>query len=290
MTTAGVTNTPKASEPAGNGSALDAELLTVSDVAVRFGGVAALSKVSFTVRSGEVVAVVGPNGAGKSTLLNCLSGLLRGQARGSAAISGTSVLDKSPAQIAALGVGRSFQSPPLIEEETVLENVLAGAHRRLAYGLFTQTFRPRRVAALEAEQAGPARAVLQYVGLDDRAHVQVGGLPYGARKLVDIARSMLCGDKFLLLDEPTSGLDIGEQRHVKQLLNRIRDERRLTVLVVEHHMDLVRECADHVIGLQAGSVLATGTAAEVLDSDAFRAAIVGTSQAGSDEQSEEESA
>jgi branched-chain amino acid transport system ATP-binding protein len=251
-------------------------LLAIRDLDVRFGGLRALSEISVDIYRSEVVAVVGPNGAGKSTLLNAISGLLGDSVSGEVTLSGKSVLHSHPAAIAAAGVARSFQNPPLIESETVLQNILLGAHLRLRYRMVDQIVRRRTVGAREREATQLAITVLELAGLARVIDRPVAGLPYGSRKIIDIARTLMSSPKLLLLDEPTSGLDVHERELVQNLLMELRKSTELAILFVEHHMDIVRATADRVIGLQAGAVLAVGTAVEVLDSQAFRSSVVGT--------------
>jgi branched-chain amino acid transport system ATP-binding protein len=251
-------------------------LLTIQNLDVRFGGLRALSKISVDIYRSEVVAIVGPNGAGKTTLLNAICGLLGNSVSGEVTFSGKSVLHSHPAAIAAAGVARSFQNPPLIESETVLQNILLGAHLRLRYRMVDQIVRRRAVAAREAEAMQLAITVLEFAGLTRFIDRPVAGLPYGSRKIIDIARTLMSSPKLLLLDEPTSGLDVHERELVQNLLMELRKSTELAILVVEHHMDIVRATADRVVGLQAGAVLAVGTAVEVLDSEAFRSSVVGT--------------
>jgi branched-chain amino acid transport system ATP-binding protein len=253
-------------------------VLSLADVMVTFGGIVALSGVGFTVDRHEVVAIVGPNGAGKSTLLNAVSRLVR--STGTIELLGSSIQGVPPARIARAGVGRSFQDPQLIDEYTVLENVLCGAHGRLRYGLVDQVLRHRKVDRAEREMTARAEAILNFVGLDRHAGDQAGSLSYGARKLVDIVRAMVSGPRLLLLDEPSSGLDAGERASLQATLLALREERLVTTLVVEHHMDLVRSVATRVVGMQAGEVIAVGTPSDVLDSEAFREAVIGGSHRG----------
>jgi ABC-type branched-subunit amino acid transport system ATPase component len=254
-------------------------ILALRSVSVGFGGVRALDEVSFDVNAGEIVAVVGPNGAGKTTLLNCICGLARTQAGTGVTFCGTDVAGRSPAALAAAGMGRSFQDPQLIEDLSVLENVMAGGYLGFRYSMLDQCLRRRRVAALEAMARGNAMGLLELVGLDSQASRVVSQLPYGARKLVDIVRAMMSRPRLLLLDEPTSGLDTTEQALVTELLLQLRRTPGATVVLVEHHMDIVRAAATHALGLQAGAVLAAGPPAAVLDSPAFRAAIIGAAPA-----------
>ena len=250
-------------------------VLSLGDVTVTFGGVVALSEVGFAVDRNDLVAIVGPNGAGKSTLLNAISGLVRSTGR--IELLGRSIHGVAAARIAHTGVGRSFQDPQLIDDYTVLDNVLCGAYGQLRYGLVDQLFRHYKVERAEREMTARAEALLQFVGLDRHLGDEAGSLSYGARKLVDIVRAMVSGPRLLLLDEPSSGLDAAERASLQATLIALREERLVTTLVVEHHMDLVRSVATRVVGMQAGEVIAVGTPSDVLDSDAFREAVVGGS-------------
>lgn len=251
-------------------------VLRVDDLSVRFGGVHALSKVSFGVDQHDVVAIVGPNGAGKSTLLNAVGNLVR--STGSVRFFDRDIHGLPAAKVAHGGIGRSFQDPQLVDEFTVLENVMGGAHLKLGYGLADQVFRPWVVARAERETARRASLLLEFIGLDAVANHEAGSLSYGARKRTDIARAMLSGPRLLLLDEPSSGLDSEERSSLRSTLVELREERLVTAIIVEHHMDLVRSVANQVVGMQAGEVLLTGTPTEVLDSETFREAIVGGGQ------------
>ena len=248
-------------------------LLTLSGVNVSFAGIHALSGVDLEVRQHDVLAIIGPNGAGKSTLLNAICGIV--DVRGQITFNGRQLAGRRPAEIAAAGLGRSFQDPPLIEHYTVLENVVCGAHLRLGYRMFDQVLRRRKVSASERMMEQKAMALLDFVGLAGRAGVRVGELAYGARKRVDIARAMVSGPRLLLLDEPSSGLDGQERDALTSILLLLREQERVGILVVEHHMDLVRATASRVVALQAGSVLMAGDPDEVLSSEVFRSAVVG---------------
>ena len=253
-------------------------LLVLTNLSVKFSGIAALSEVSLEVPREELVAVIGPNGAGKSTLLNAICGIVR--IEGTVTLDGVDLTGKRPAQIAEGGIGRSFQDPPLIDHYSVLENVLCGAHLRLGYRMTDQVFRRRRVAEAELAMRRRAMTLLELVGLAERADRPAGELPYGARKLVDIVRAMVSGAQLLLLDEPSSGLDAHERDALRATLLLLREQSSVSLLVVEHHMDLVRATASTVVALQAGQVLMVGPPNDVLDSDLFRAAIVGGSADG----------
>jgi branched-chain amino acid transport system ATP-binding protein len=260
-----------------------AATLSLRNLTVRFGGVAALSNVAFDVAPGELAGVVGPNGAGKSTLLNAISGLVPSTVEGSIELAGRQLLGRKSFAMAREGIARSFQDPPLIEGETVLENVLLGEHVRLGYRMADQIWRRRRVAAMEETARHRADTVIAFLNLTDVRDHRVAGLAYGVRKLIDIARAIVSGPRLLLLDEPTSGLDSDEQQAVARVMGELQQATPVTILAVEHHMDIVRAISTKVIGMQAGSILAAGSPTEVLDSPQFRAALVGGSVAHSAE-------
>jgi branched-chain amino acid transport system ATP-binding protein len=257
--------------------------LSLRNVTVTFGGVAALSKVAFDVAPGELAGVVGPNGAGKSTLLNAISGLVPSKVGGSIELAGRELLGRRSFAMAREGVARSFQDPPLIDDESVLENVLLGEHVRLGYRMGDQIWRRRRVLAMEAIARHRADTVIDFLNLTEVRDRQVAGLAYGVRKLIDIARAIVSGPRLLLLDEPTSGLDSDEQQAVARVMAELQQATPVTTLAVEHHMDIVRAISTKVIGMQAGSILAAGSPTEVLDSPQFRTALVGGNVAESAE-------
>lgn len=249
--------------------------LSLENVSVDFGGGPVLDSVRLAIQSTDVVAIVGPNGAGKTTMLNTICGVNRRVSTGTVQYESRNVRGMRPDQVARAGIARSFQHPPLIERETVLENIMTGAHLDLGHSMASQVLRPRRRANKEREMRDRAQEILEFIKLDALANHPISGLPYGTRKLIDIARSLIRGPKLLLLDEPTSGLDRNEQSRVRELLLELQATNRATIVLVEHHMDVVRAVATKVVGLQAGKVLATGTTTEVLDSASFKAAMVG---------------
>jgi ABC-type branched-subunit amino acid transport system ATPase component len=252
----------------------DGCVLSFVGVKVAFGGVAALSGLTFDISPHSIVAVVGPNGAGKTTMLNAACGMLS-KAQGDIRLMGEPILGKSPERIVRAGIGRSFQHPPLLDSESVLENVLVGDHIRLHYRMADQIWRRSRVNREEAAARDRAHIILKFLGLQDLTDHPVGGLPYGTRKLIDIARAVASGPHLLLLDEPTSGLDSEEREAVAKALTAIHRAAPVSILLVEHHMDIVRNVADGVIALEAGKVSAQGTVQEVLDSEAFQQSMVG---------------
>lgn len=220
-------------------------LLTVRDVTLRFGGIVALDGVSLDVQEGTISGLIGPNGAGKTTAFNVITRLYTPDA-GTVELDGATLLDVPPHGVAGRGVARTFQNINLFASMSVLENVLVGAHSRG-----------------RAIRESDALEVLDYVGLGDRAAQQASSLPYGTQKRVEIARALIARPRLLLLDEPAGGLNHGEVEELGDFILRLRDDHRLTVLLVEHHMGLVMRVSDHVSVLSFGRRIADGTPDEV---------------------------
>ena len=220
-------------------------LLTVRDVTLRFGGIVALDGVSLDVQPGTISGLIGPNGAGKTTAFNVITRLYTPD-EGTVELEGRSLLDVPPHGVAGRGITRTFQNINLFASMSVLENVLVGAHSR-----------GRGVGEAEA------LAVLDEVGLADRAGQQASSLPYGTQKRVEIARALIARPKLLLLDEPAGGLNHGEVEELGDFILRLRAEHDLTILLVEHHMGLVMRVSDHVSVLSFGRRIADGTPDEV---------------------------
>lgn len=254
----------------------EAGLLEVTDLSVAFGGVRAVSELSLRLEPGEVVGVVGPNGSGKSTLLNAIGGLLKG-----AQISGrVSFADmtgrRRPAALARAGLGRSFQDPKLLEDMTLLDNLLCGAHHTLSEGTLVSLPRSRAARSRRHEVERWALELLHAVKLDREAWEVVAGKPYATRKLTDLLRAFVCRPRLALLDEPTSGLDAHDRAAVGEFLGGLRQRGSTSMLIVEHHFELLRQVADRVVALSAGRLILSGSTHEVLDSDEFRATLTGS--------------
>jgi len=219
-------------------------LLEVEDVTLRFGGIVALDGVSFEVEQGQIAGLIGPNGAGKTTAFNVITRLYRPDS-GDVAFAGRS-LPRAPHRIVSKGIARTFQNLQLFGTMSVLENVLVGAHSR-----------GRRVRETDA------LAALDVVGLGDRAARLATSLPYGTQKRVELARALVSRPRLLLLDEPAGGLNHEEVTELGAFVRKLRDDRELTVLLVEHHMGLVMGVSDQVTVLSFGRKIAGGTPAEV---------------------------
>ena len=248
--------------PLASGRTADAPLLSVRDVTVRFGGIVALDGVSFDVPTGTIVGLIGPNGAGKTTLFNCLSRLYDYKP-GSIHFDGRSLREVARHRIAAIGIGRTFQNLALFPTMTVRDNVLLGGHCRTRGGFFVNAFRLPPVSGEEAKLDEQAQALIDMLDLNGVAMRRVADLPFGFRKRVEMARALASRPRLLLLDEPAAGLNHEEVEDLRSLIVRVRDEIGVTVLLVEHHMNLVMRVSDRVVALDFGRKIAEGTPAEV---------------------------
>ena len=246
-------------------------LLAVRDVSVVFGGIVALNGVSFDMKQGQILGLIGPNGAGKTTLFNCLSRLYQ-PSKGDILMEGVSILTRPPHRIAEIGISRTFQNVALFPNLSVIDNVRVGTHSRTNSDIVSDSLKLGWVRRGEAALNCKAEDILGYLDLRDVAHTVVAGLPFGTQKRVELARALAADPKVLLLDEPAGGLNHQEVHVLGDLIRRIRDERDMTILLVEHHMGLVMSIADHVVALNFGRKLAEGTPAQVqADPDVIKA-------------------
>ncbi len=255
--------------------------LEVDQVVCRFGGLVAVSNVSFGVREGEVVGIIGPNGAGKTTLFNLVSGVAK-PTSGRIRVFGEDVSSMPPHRVARLGVARTFQNIRLFETQSVLENVLAGCHLRLPGGLMGIVLRTRAFRDREASQVACARSAVSFFGaqLVDQEKTPVRGLTYPDRRRVELARALAATPRLLLLDEPTAGMTPEEAGDVAREIRLLKDD-GYTVLVIEHHMDVVAGTCDRVIVLDHGEKIGEGTPAEVAcDPEVMRAYLGAPADAG----------
>jgi branched-chain amino acid transport system ATP-binding protein len=224
-------------------------LLSVQNASLRFGGIVALDEVSLEAEEGTIFGLIGPNGAGKTTAFNVITRLYRLDS-GDIVFDGRSLLHTPTSRVVRLGIARTFQNVELFPTMSVLENVLVGAHTVSRF----QSERSVRTAAHET---------LEFVGIDHVAGRPAAGLPFGTLKRVELARALVSKPRLLLLDEPAGGLNHEEVDELATFIRRLRDELKLTVLLVEHHMNLVMRVSDHVHVLNFGRTIASGPPAEI---------------------------
>ena len=237
-------------------------LLEVRDVVMRFGGIVALGGVSFDVDRGQICGLIGPNGSGKTTLFNCISGIYR-HSRGDIVFEGQSLTGMPRHRMAGLGLGRTFQNVALFNTMTVRENMLVGAHHRGSSGFLANALRLPVARDDETAATEGIAELLELLDLKREADIAVGGLPFGTRKRVELARALIGRPKLLLLDEPAGGLNHGEVGELGALFRRVRDQFNLSILLVEHHMALVMSVSEKVVALEFGLKIADGTPEQV---------------------------
>jgi branched-chain amino acid transport system ATP-binding protein len=252
-------------------------LLAVGDVAVRFGGIVALDGVSFDLSRRQLLGLIGPNGAGKTTLFNCLSRLYT-PVSGDILFDGRSILKIPPHRIVKIGISRTFQNLALFGGMSALDNIRVGAHRRSRGDFFSDALHLPGAVRRDAALTEDAWEVIDYLDLRDVAARGVSDLPFGLQKRVELARALAAKPKLLLLDEPAGGLNHHEVEELGRMIKRIRDERHVTVLLVEHHMNLVMSICDKVVVLDFGRKIAEGTPTEVRTNPDVIRAYLGTNK------------
>ena len=241
-------------------------LLSAKDLTVRFGGVLAVNKVSFDVQRGEVFTLIGPNGAGKTTVFNLISRIYT-PTQGSIDYAGPNGLlrltDQPAHHIAGLGIARTFQNIELFEHATVLQNLLIGRHTHRGTGFWGELFFSGSTRAAEKHARQKVEEVIDFLDLQKYRETLVAGLPYGVRKVVEMARALCTEPRLLLLDEPSSGLNVEETDDMAFWIADIKNVLGITVLMVEHDMSLVSKVSDRVLAMNQGEELVTGTPAQV---------------------------
>ena len=250
-------------------------MLQVRDLSIAFGGVHALEGVSFDVPRGEILGIIGPNGAGKTTLLNAVCGLTPLDA-GEIRLDGTAITGMKPNRIAAMGLGRTFQASQLFPNMSVLENMMAGLHLNGRAGLLAAAFRSRAMRAEEEAMREKAMRALEFVGFAHFAERPGNALSFGQQRIVEIARTLIGEPKIVLLDEPAVGLSINRVTELDNLLRRIRDEKGVTLVMIEHVIRLVMEVSDRIVVLNSGRKIGEGRPDEVRANPAVVEAYLGS--------------
>ena len=254
-------------------------LLSAKDLSVRFGGLLAVNQVSFDVKKGEVFTLIGPNGAGKTMVFNLISRIYTPTA-GSIDFAGpkgmVKLTEQAPQDVAALGIARTFQNIELFEHASVLHNLLIGRHTHRKTNVWQDMFFTAATREEELRSREKAEEVIDFLNLQHYRDTFVAGLPYGVRKVVEVARALCTEPSLLLLDEPSSGLNVEETDDMAFWIQDIQHELGITVLMVEHDMSLVSKVSDRVLAMNQGEVLAMGTPREVQSDAGVIEAYLGT--------------
>ncbi|MFQ5897809.1 MAG: ABC transporter ATP-binding protein [Candidatus Methylomirabilia bacterium] len=253
--------------------------LRIESISKQFGGVQAVTRVSFDVKPGEVVSVIGPNGAGKTTLLNMISGFYHPD-EGSIAFDGADITRRSPSRIATLGVARTFQNIALFRGMTVLDNLMLGRHIHMRRGVLASMlyFGPTRRE--EAQHRRVVEDVIEFLEIEPLRKRVVGALPFGLQKRVELGRALAAHPKLLLLDEPMGGMNIEEKEDMARFVLDVNDEWRTTIVLVEHDMGVVMDISQRVVVMDLGERIAEGTPAEVKSNALVVKAYLGAKAAG----------
>jgi branched-chain amino acid transport system ATP-binding protein len=250
-------------------------MLKAEHISIHFGGLVAVDDVSFEVREGEVYTIIGPNGAGKTTIFNLISQIYA-VTSGRILFGDRDLGGLSPHRIAALGIARTFQNIELFEHATVLHNLLIGRHAHASAGLLQEIFFTPAQRRMEFAHREKVEEVIDFLDLQHYRDGLVAGLPYGVRKVVELARALCVEPKLLLLDEPSSGLNVEETDDMAFWIDDIKNDLGITVLMVEHDMNLVARVSDRVLALNYGQAMAEGTPQEVQSHPAVIEAYLGT--------------
>jgi branched-chain amino acid transport system ATP-binding protein len=251
--------------------------LTLERLTLRFGGLVVLDGVSLAVEPGELFALIGPNGAGKTSVLNCISGLYRGD--GAIRFRERDIAGRRPHEIARLGLARTFQHGELFPHMTVLDNLLTGRHARIRTNPLSEILFLPKVRREEVRHREAVERIIEFVELERYRHAAVAGLPFGIQKIVGFARALALEPALMMLDEPSAGLNRDEREHLARFILRIKHELAITMIWIEHDMQMVADLADRIHVLDYGRTLAEGKPEDVLRDERVVAAYIGRPKA-----------
>ena len=252
-------------------------LLKFEDVSLSFGGITALKNVSFDVKENSITSIIGPNGAGKTSVFNCISGIYTPDS-GSIFFEETNITNMRPNDIAELGIARTFQNIELFENLTVLENILTGVHRRLDYGVLSGLFYSSKAKKAELYARKEAEDIIDFLEIEEYRYSYVMSLPYGIQKRVELGRALALAPKLILLDEPAAGMNNEETEDIARFIIDINEELNISVLLVDHDMNMVTDIAHQITVLNFGEKIADGTPNQVVENASVIEAYVGSSK------------
>jgi branched-chain amino acid transport system ATP-binding protein len=267
---------PTAELPTGSSRKFGEVILDVQNISLAFGGVKALSDISFNVREHEIRAIIGPNGAGKSSMLNCINGVYQPQ-QGSISFRGKTFKHMNSRQVAEMGVARTFQNLALFKGMSVLDNIMTGRNLKIKSNILLQAIRFGPAQREEIKQREFVEHIIDFLEIQAFRKTPVGQLPYGLQKRVDLGRALAMEPQVLLLDEPMAGMNVEEKQDMSRFVLDVNDEFGTTVVLIEHDMSVVMDISDRVVVLDYGKKIGDGTPHEVRNNPEVIKAYLGTS-------------